>query len=902
MSSNLDPYKLVGATLHDRYSIEGFVGLGRFSAVYRGAEVESLRPVAIRVLGVRSTLLRSQRPLVLEHLRELVAPVCGVARECSTFADVLDVGALVGGEDQWVPAVVQLLAEGERRSSICRTLQIVLAEERARRPPPRALANALDWMTPVADALTYAHACGLVHGSVAPQAIVVRREAPVQLLDLGMVAAFAVVQAKDRAFASAEDIAPFFFEPAYASPEHFAWARGAAGEPTSAADVFSLALVLLELLTGRAPLGEGDDARLEAAACDASLRPTPRARGRDLGSYVETVFERALAVRPEDRHASVESFWSALRAASRLTLRPSRPSIPPPIAAPAVAPLLPLPSTIPTLAEAFVARAPRKSVPAPSEVAPAMARRSGSIPPSDIDAPRSRSSAHQASSRGARPGVEDDGANELVVGETIAGKYAIEQLLGRGGMGTVWRCMHLGLGERVAVKVMSRKMADNPEVRARFEREARAAAKIKSRYVARVYDTGTLPDGRPYIVMEYMEGETLADAMKGGETISLADAVRILGQVGRGLARAHELGIVHRDVKPENVFLAHTSDDGIVAKVFDFGIVKVPDAANDGSTRVGVLVGTPHYMSPEQADGLPIDERSDIFSLGVVAYRIFTGKRLFHGESIMQILMQICTAPLPSLLEHAPSLPFEVEAWFQRTCARDREDRFDNVIECVEALAAAAGVDVSRDVSILPPPPSPRLTQERGVLELVTDTPSAEVSCPTLIDEDPRALEPGAIANQFDSGPHQHAGFGVERAVEPSSVPPTALDSSGAPRTVSRRPARRGRFRRALTFLGFVAVLTMCAAAATQVFTQSTQVVSDGEMNAAAASPLDIHRTAPTPPMTEPPLTTASPTAALAAPSAPDLSLVQDASATAAHPPQPPVRAGRTRRAAATAR
>jgi len=293
---------------------------------------------------------------------------------------------------------------------------------------------------------------------------------------------------------------------------------------------------------------------------------------------------------------------------------------------------------------------------------------------------------------------------ELEVGEIIGVKYSIERLLGRGGMGTVWLCQHLGLGERVAVKVMSRQVADHSEVRARFAREARASAKIKSRYVARVYDTGELPDGRPYLVMEYMEGETLGQALRTARTMSLEETARILGQVGRGLARAHELGIVHRDIKPDNVFLAHTADDGVIAKVFDFGIVKVSDALAMApeTTQEGALLGTPQYMSPEQVEGVAIDLRSDIYSLGVMAFRMLTGRRLFPDESLSATLMKICNGPLPSLIELLPGLPPAVEEWFQRACARDREARFPSALACVDALASAAGVAAKPDLTIPP--------------------------------------------------------------------------------------------------------------------------------------------------------------------------------------------------------
>ena len=285
-------------------------------------------------------------------------------------------------------------------------------------------------------------------------------------------------------------------------------------------------------------------------------------------------------------------------------------------------------------------------------------------------------------------------------------------------------------------------LAADREVRTRFEREARAAARIKSRYVTRVYDIGELPDLRPYIVMEYMEGETLSEALQAVRTMPLADTVRIIGQVGRGLARAHELGIVHRDIKPDNIFLAHTAEDGVVAKVFDFGIVKVSDTPSEGATREGMLIGTPHYMSPEQADGLlNIDQRSDVYSLGVVAFRMLTGKRPFQGDSVIAILVKICGSPLPSLVESAPAIPPSVDAWFQRTCARDCAERFATVLECVDALANAAGiaeVEGLRDVSLLPPPPS-----------IQAPVPE-DISCPTLLEELPDVLD-GSEGDFFDA-------------------------------------------------------------------------------------------------------------------------------------------------------
>jgi len=299
-----------------------------------------------------------------------------------------------------------------------------------------------------------------------------------------------------------------------------------------------------------------------------------------------------------------------------------------------------------------------------------------------------------AKSASVRPG---GAADQVTVGTVIAGKYRLDARLGSGGMGTVWSCTHLALGERMAVKIVSTSTALSQDVRSRFSREARAAARLKSRFSVQVFDSGELPLGTPYIVMEYLDGETLRQHLRRVTRLPLAETVGILTQVARGLERAHEAGIVHRDIKPDNIFLAQTSDDGLVAKVFDFGVVKLVDAANATETVAGTFVGTPQFMSPEQAMGQPdVDYRTDIYSLGVLAYRMLTGRGLYEATSIPALLLQICNGPLPKMREVLPDLPADVESWFERTCARERDLRFSSASECIEALLVAAGMSASK--------------------------------------------------------------------------------------------------------------------------------------------------------------------------------------------------------------
>jgi tRNA A-37 threonylcarbamoyl transferase component Bud32 len=279
--------------------------------------------------------------------------------------------------------------------------------------------------------------------------------------------------------------------------------------------------------------------------------------------------------------------------------------------------------------------------------------------------------------------------------ELVANKYRVTRLIGRGGMGSVWEGIHVTLGNRVAIKFIETDYADNEEARTRFENEARAAAKLNSKHVVQVFDYGVMPDGRPFIVMEYLSGESLDARLERCGCMSLAETTRIITQVGRALVKAHASGIVHRDLKPENIFLVHDDDDGTdIAKVVDFGIAKFTDTAMgvSSSTRTGSVLGTPYYMSPEQARGLrSVDYRSDLWSLGVIVFRCLTGRYPFEGEAIGDLLVKICTAALP-IPSQVASTPPAFDAWFEKAMQRDPALRFSTATELAEQLTFACGL------------------------------------------------------------------------------------------------------------------------------------------------------------------------------------------------------------------
>ncbi|WP_437799004.1 serine/threonine-protein kinase [Sorangium sp. So ce693] len=287
-------------------------------------------------------------------------------------------------------------------------------------------------------------------------------------------------------------------------------------------------------------------------------------------------------------------------------------------------------------------------------------------------------------------------------GQRIAGKYRLARLLGRGGMGSVWLAEHLSLRTPVAIKLIDVEAAKNATARARFDREAQIAARIRSAHVVKVLDHGLTDDGLPYIAMECLAGESLRDRLSARRRLTPAETAKIVSHICRALSRAHEVGLVHRDIKPENIFIAR-EDDGEIVKILDFGVAKVTDAlaiTGMDPTRTGALLGTPYYMSPEQAKGLKsVDYRSDLWSLGVVVFECLTGARPFTAPALGPLIAKILGTPPPALSAAAPGagIPVEVEAWMRKALAVEPDARFASARELSEAFMVASGVADSMD-------------------------------------------------------------------------------------------------------------------------------------------------------------------------------------------------------------
>ncbi len=280
-----------------------------------------------------------------------------------------------------------------------------------------------------------------------------------------------------------------------------------------------------------------------------------------------------------------------------------------------------------------------------------------------------------------------DGAYE--VGTVLAGKYRVERVLGEGGMGIVLAARHLKLDEKVAVKVLQPHLARHPEVVARFLREAKAAARIRSDHIARVFDVDTFEDGAPYMVMEYLDGSDLGHLVKTRGPLPPEKAVDYLLQACEAIAEAHALGIVHRDLKPPNLYLTTKLDGSECIKVLDFGIAKI--AEEDPSmqmTETNRQMGTPHYMAPEQLRSTRnADVRSDIWSLGAVLHELITGGPPYPADSIADLAVSMATKPTPSLRTLRPEVAQGLDQAFQRCLQNEPPARFATIAELAAALA-----------------------------------------------------------------------------------------------------------------------------------------------------------------------------------------------------------------------
>jgi serine/threonine-protein kinase len=290
-----------------------------------------------------------------------------------------------------------------------------------------------------------------------------------------------------------------------------------------------------------------------------------------------------------------------------------------------------------------------------------------------------------------------DEHDDPMIGKVLLDRVKIVRVLARGGMGKVYYAEQIGMGRPCAVKLLDPRMAgaSREEFTRRFLLEASVAAKITHPNVVTIYDYGETDDGACFIAMEYLEGETLSDALKREKRLSPERAVGVARQVCRALREAHAIDVVHRDMKPGNIFLVRHDDEGDFVKVLDFGLVKDThaDGEDDAHTQVGQIMGSPRYMAPEQIEGKPVDARTDIYALGTVMYAMLTGHPPFERANEMATMMAHMSEPVVPILQAAPDvlLPPGLEAVVMRCLEKDPERRFRSMEEMLAALKLEPG-------------------------------------------------------------------------------------------------------------------------------------------------------------------------------------------------------------------
>jgi serine/threonine-protein kinase len=358
--------------------------------------------------------------------------------------------------------------------------------------------------------------------------------------------------------------------------------------------------------------------------------------------------------------------------------------------------------------------------------------------------------------------------------ETLADRWTLVEKIDEGAMGEIFRATHAVLGHAVAVKVLIPTVSRDKAAIDRFLREARIAARLQHKNVVRVEDFGVAADGRPFLVMELLQGESLARRLARTPRVTHGEALDIVRQIAAALDAAHAAGIIHRDLKPENVFLAR-GDGGVTVKVLDFGVAKFTDVLANGAraTASNTLIGTPRYMSPEQARSLrELDGRSDLWALGMIAYEMLTDAHPFDGEAIAELLVAILTHRIAPPTSVRPELPAALDAWAEVALARSRYERFPTGLALANALADALDGRLHEHWSDAPaPPPSTRATTLRVPRSAISE-PTSSPPAPDPLKRTPlEGPSPVTVPVRFEEQtPPRGVGSSPERLDAPSPL------------------------------------------------------------------------------------------------------------------------------------
>jgi eukaryotic-like serine/threonine-protein kinase len=410
--------------------------------------------------------------------------------------------------------------------------------------------------------------------------------------------------------------------------------------------------------------------------------------------------------------------------------------------------------------------------------------------------------------------LEDDPTS--LVNTVLDGQYQIESMLGKGGMGAVYRARHILLGDKVAIKILPPEVRTNAEWLRRFRREGQAARRFRHPNAVTVHDLRTAPDGTVYMVMEFVEGHTLSEEIKRRGAMPPSQAFELMEPIMSVLNTAHAMGVVHRDLKPDNIMIGKSSTGEPVVKLLDLGIAKMREIAgadgggNTALTTAGQILGTPHYMSPEQWGELPrdgdseIDGRADIYSLGLVFYEMITGRRPYSGATLHELRREHIAVVPPPLHEAVPGVPHAFGEAIARATAKDRGDRPANAGELASqlraALSSSPAAELDRTI-----PDLPHIHESRAETSSVPEArgTKSDLNAPTIITVDSGAITPGVLPSApardvsptvADVSPRApvdlSSSITVPQAPKPQVMPSAISEPHVAPQAT--QPARRG--------------------------------------------------------------------------------------------------------------
>ena len=483
------------------------------------------------------------------------------------------------------------------------------------------------------------------------------------------------------------------------------------------------------------------------------------------------------------------------------------------------------------------------------------------------------------------PAIDDD-HTALHEGLLVAEKYRLVGQIGEGAMGSVWSATHVTLGHNVAIKFLHGNVASSAEPRARFEREARLAARLgeASRHITRVQDHGVTSEGTPFLVMEFLHGEGLEVRLKRERRLPIGVVAKITAQLCRALHVAHVAGVIHRDLKPANIFL--TEDEGeMTVKLLDFGVAKATlENEENQTTRAGALIGTPNYMSPEQIVGdSAVDARSDLWAAAAIVYRMAVGRAPFGSGSLSELAMRIVSTEPPTPTTLAPDLPHEFDLWVQKGLSKRPESRFQTARELSDSLAMVAGVSAGGNTGAFSSAAAERIALQIGdSVAGLQHTVSGDVKAPST------ASSPHGVSHGKKSAFPLLAAFAIlvvggvglgMYAVRKSEPSPTPAARAAAPKPDDRtvaQPSPKGAQAEApqqteppATASATTTVATTTTAAATTITTITTSAPptktkwakppSTAKANASKSNTDAPPATTAAPPPPPPTATTASP-------------------------------------------